>query len=379
MRYLIFLITSVAFSQANKQMTPLIILPNAAHTQEGELRLMNNTNTVYTSLHTNLFGMNIVAPNVAGGDIILVPGNVGPGSSVFIVTPRLDAPSLIIQDHSGTTTSYGLVLETNGGTPYFSVKGGTDATHPGMISGEEMLITQSGSNVGLTVTSSSSSSMVVANSFATTGTAITSTGVYALKAGGIIAPLFDSVYQLGDLTHRFTSVYLSDFSGAGTQAVCADNDGLLIVASCGGGGGSVSLTATSPIVITPSPTTGTGVISCPTCSTSSGGAAWSSYTPTLGNLSSASYDAAYTNNGKDVAFRVAAVGTSNGSLPTVTLPLSPVSVNMSFAVTICTGGACVPGTVTISGSTMTFHIYNNSAFAGSTTYTVVAQGFYDTP
>ncbi len=35
----------------------------------------------------------------------------------------------------------------------------------------------------------------------------------------------------------------------------------------GGGGGSVSLTATGPIVITPSPTTGTGVISCPTCFT----------------------------------------------------------------------------------------------------------------
>jgi hypothetical protein len=35
-------------------------------------------------------------------------------------------------------------------------------------------------------------------------------------------------------------------------------------------GATVSLTATSPVVITPSPTTGTGVISCPTCSTSAG-------------------------------------------------------------------------------------------------------------
>ncbi len=41
----------------------------------------------------------------------------------------------------------------------------------------------------------------------------------------------------------------------------------------GGGGGSVSLTATGPIVITPSPTTGTGVISCPTCGTSATAAA----------------------------------------------------------------------------------------------------------
>lgn len=36
----------------------------------------------------------------------------------------------------------------------------------------------------------------------------------------------------------------------------------------GGGGAPVSLTATSPIVVAPSPTTGTGVISCPTCTTS---------------------------------------------------------------------------------------------------------------
>ena len=37
----------------------------------------------------------------------------------------------------------------------------------------------------------------------------------------------------------------------------------------GGSGGAVSITATGPIVITPSPTTGTGVISCPTCATGS--------------------------------------------------------------------------------------------------------------
>lgn len=39
--------------------------------------------------------------------------------------------------------------------------------------------------------------------------------------------------------------------------------------SSGGSGGAVSITATGPIVITPSPTTGTGVISCPTCATGS--------------------------------------------------------------------------------------------------------------
>jgi hypothetical protein len=52
-------------------------------------------------------------------------------------------------------------------------------------------------------------------------------------------------------------------------------------AAGGGGAGTVtSLTATSPVVITPSPTTTTGVISCPTCSTSSG-----TVTHTVGALS----------------------------------------------------------------------------------------------
>jgi hypothetical protein len=37
------------------------------------------------------------------------------------------------------------------------------------------------------------------------------------------------------------------------------------------GGSSVSITATSPIVVTPSPLTGTGVISCPTCTVGGGG------------------------------------------------------------------------------------------------------------
>jgi hypothetical protein len=38
----------------------------------------------------------------------------------------------------------------------------------------------------------------------------------------------------------------------------------------GGGGGSTSITGTSPVVVTPSPITGTGVISCPTCRTTDG-------------------------------------------------------------------------------------------------------------
>ena len=53
---------------------------------------------------------------------------------------------------------------------------------------------------------------------------------------------------------------------AGRTPVCR-----WITGSGGGGSGTVtSITATSPIVVTPSPITTTGVISCPTCSTSSG-------------------------------------------------------------------------------------------------------------
>lgn len=51
---------------------------------------------------------------------------------------------------------------------------------------------------------------------------------------------------------------------------CANPTSNPTPANCGsGGGGPVSITGTSPIVVTPSPTTGTGVVSCPTCGTGS--------------------------------------------------------------------------------------------------------------
>jgi len=46
-------------------------------------------------------------------------------------------------------------------------------------------------------------------------------------------------------------------------------------------GGNVSITATLPIVVTPSPITGTGVISCPTCNASSAPQALNPSTPTV--------------------------------------------------------------------------------------------------
>ncbi len=91
----------------------------------------------------------------------------------------------------------------------------------------------------------------------------------------------------------------------------------------GGGGGSVSLTATGPIVITPSPTTGTGVISCPTCST--GGLTVGTTTITSGTNTRILFD----NSGVLGEY---AVGTG---IPT--LLATPSSANLASALTDETG------------------------------------------
>lgn len=67
--------------------------------------------------------------------------------------------------------------------------------------------------------------------------------------------------------------------------VLLGNDGThwRLLSGATGGGGSVSITATSPIVVTPSPITGTGVVSIsPVCGDSTGLALWPSCNQTWG-------------------------------------------------------------------------------------------------
>lgn len=65
---------------------------------------------------------------------------------------------------------------------------------------------------------------------------------------------------------NYIKIEVTTLSGGGSVTVHWNG----FNAAPSGGGTVTSLTATSPIVVTPSPVTGTGVISCPTCGTSTG-------------------------------------------------------------------------------------------------------------
>lgn len=94
--------------------------------------------------------------------------------------------------------------------------------------------------------------------------------VYANETGGVALPSF----QTDQLTINTTS----PLTGGGLVEL----GGSLTIACPTCSVPQISITATSPIVVTPSPITGTGVISCPTCSTGGGGSVTSF---SSGNLS----------------------------------------------------------------------------------------------
>lgn len=85
------------------------------------------------------------------GEIILNPGAVAGNSSVIINAGRLDGPTLIVRDASGTTTSNGLELRTAANVIYFKVIGGSDAAAPGVVvAGGYFGTTAGGNDLGST-------------------------------------------------------------------------------------------------------------------------------------------------------------------------------------------------------------------------------------
>lgn len=136
-KYIAFLIGSLAFAQTNKQMTPLIILPPASHTGGvgGEIRIQDVTGTTFSDIGQGIFGLTIQAANIAAGNIILTPGNTGPGSSVIVLPPRLDVPSLVVQDHAGSPSSQSFALRNSSATNYFTVDMGTGVVTDAALAG----------------------------------------------------------------------------------------------------------------------------------------------------------------------------------------------------------------------------------------------------
>ena len=155
-----------------------------------------------------------------------------------------------------------------------------------------------------------------------------------------------TTFTVSSLTGQITAANLA---GAGTQCLNADNSGVITGtgSACGSGGGFSS-------------------------------SAWSSYTPSTTNLSSVSSTGGHNQYGKTAFFRVQVTGTSNGSTPTITLPFTGATNDQTFACTVALSGATVPCSVVLSSSTMTIHIYDNTAFGNGNVYTFIIAGSMET-
>jgi hypothetical protein len=106
---------------------------------------------------------------------------------------------------------------------------------------------------------------------------------------------------------------------------------------------------------------------------------WTSWSPTITNLSSiTTNDAYYTQSGKTVSFSFEIGGTANGSQPTITLPFT---ANGSVAGSVsCAGSFGGGGYATLTGLVVSTIVilgtYNDSAWPGSTTALIVCSGTY---
>ena len=114
---------------------------------------------------------------------------------------------------------------------------------------------------------------------------------------------------------------------------------------CGTGAGT-SITATSPIVVTPSPITGTGVVSCPTCATGSGtevqvnGVDTTAQTPiTFNNTASVLFTNPSAGVIQATAVTSAPPQASNPSAPVLTTNGSAGSTSYTYLVVGCQDGS----------------------------------------
>lgn len=115
---------------------------------------------------------------------------------------------------------------------------------------------------------------------------------------------------------------------------------------------------------------------CTGCSAAFSGA-WSSYTPSTTHLSSTSTTAASITNSKSTFVRLQVTGTSDGTNPALGLPNTPASSAQTLACTITTSGATVNCVAVFSSSTVVINVYDNSALANGTVYTINVQGVYE--
>jgi hypothetical protein len=109
--------------------------------------------------------------------------------------------------------------------------------------------------------------------------------------------------------------------------------------------------------------------------------AWPSYIPTTTNLTSVTTDIGYgVQNGKTAFFTFYVSGTSNGSVPQISVPYAMFNAQQTFH---CTWNNNVAWTSAIgiyqSATTVVISAYNATAPANGTVYIFSCQGVYQTP
>lgn len=266
---LAFALASVVWAQGNKQTTPMIVLPKADQSAGGEIRVMDPTNNYYLSIQTTSNAAILRGKTSGNGNIGFQPGNVPGAASVFVIAPRLDQPSLITFDASGTTTAKTVSLRTQAGAEFFGVVGGTDATRPGYVLTHSLNPLGTADNIGGGI----GSGTAYFKGWFEHGDIRESDGLDALyvnaNSGGsenaIFAELISGSGQAGRFSTRAASsgdairataagsgraihvvaggITDDSFAGGGVVAVCADNVGHFVTGACGGTTGFFSRSA----------------------------------------------------------------------------------------------------------------------------------------
>lgn len=229
------------------------------------------------------------------------------------------------------------------------------------------------------------------------GMAASSPNLRIATTSGLTSPYVEFVPGTGLILYN--QVTLPSLAGTGTRVVGADASGDLVITSVAGGitqltgdvtagPGSGSQASTvgklqGSVVLSGTPSSGEALVA--TSSTAASWQAvsptfpaWTPYSPSVGNLSSPSVAASGQQSGKTAFVRIVVSGTSNGSLPTVTLPYAPLDNNQAFAVQVFGTGKFLPAAVAVSGSTLQVNLANSVTFSLGVSYEIWIQGVYET-
>lgn len=265
MRLFITLFSLTLAACAQSQLTtPAVVHPNAAHTVGGEVRVMAPNDTEYFSVLTTANGSILTGKAANNGNIVLVPGDVATKAAVYLLPPRLDTPSFIIQDPTGTTTSKSIRLITFGGVEYFSITQGTDATSPGLLSTHSLRPLGTADQIGAGTGSGTayfkfwgehgdfrqtddSAPSLYASTFSSTfqpaifAESITGSGAagrFSARATSTGPAVYATSANASPAIHAvFGGITDDTMGGGGVQTVCVDNVGHM---STGGGCGGSS-------------------------------------------------------------------------------------------------------------------------------------------